>query len=238
MALVWFDGVLPIRRSPFSLVNFIVSPLTILFFIYIFAGPQKVVFALGGGLIAVIVGSCIVLETEAAFIRLEVKLQDMFVSSPLSPVTYVSGLSIAQLCNGLAGIALFSALLGLYVHLTLVGGIEIAIAAIITWASISALGFMISTFARDIRDLWVYAPLLNVMLSFLPPIFYPISYIPESFRFLAYLAPTTYPGQIVQKAVGLVNLSQNSLLLDLTGGVLYTFLLIGLAAKLARWRQS
>jgi ABC-2 type transport system permease protein len=238
VALFWFDGVLPISRSPFSLVNFIVSPLTILFFIYVFAGPQKVVFALGGGLIAVIVGSCIVLETEAAFIRLEVKLQDMFVSSPISPLTYVAGLSIAQLCNGIAGIALFSALLGLYVHLTFLGAVEIVAAAVITWASISALGFMISTFARDIRDLWVYAPLLNVVLAFIPPIFYPISYIPGAVRFLAYLAPTTYSGQIIQGAVGVTNLSQNSLFQDFAGGVLYTLLLIALAAKLGKWRQS
>ena len=237
-ALIWFDGVLPIRRSPFSLVNFIVSPLTILFFIYIFAGPGKVIFALGGGLIAVVVGSCIVLETEAAFIRIVVKLQDMFVSSPISPVTYVTGLSIAQLCNGIAGIALFSALLAAYVHLTLVEGLEIAAAVIIAWASISALGFMISTFARDIRDLWVYSPLLNVLLAFLPPVFYPITYIPESVRFIAYLAPTTYPAQLIQEAVGVAGTSPTTVPLNLLGGILYTILLIVFAAKVARWRQN
>ncbi len=237
-ALIWFEGVLPIRRSPFSLINFIVSPLTILFFIYIFAGPGKVVFALGGGLIAVIVGSCIVLETEAAFMRLVVKLQDMFVSSPISPITYVAGMSIAQLCNGIAGIILFSALLSVFVHLTPIGGIEVAAAAVITWASISALGFMISTFARDIRDLWVYGPLLNVVLAFLPPVFYPISYIPSALRFVAYLAPTTYPAQIIQTAVGVAGTRQNVISLDLLGGVLYTLVLIVLAAKLGRWRQN
>lgn len=236
--LAWFDGALPIRRSPFSLVNFIVSPLTILFFIYIFAGPGKVVFALGGGLIAVIVGSCIVLETEAAFMRLVVKLQDMFVSSPISPMTYVAGMSIGQLCNGIAGIVLFSALLQIYVHLTLLGWVEIAAAAIITWGSISALGFMISTFARDIRDLWVYSPLLNVVLAFLPPVFYPISYIPSEFRFVAYLAPTTYPAQMIQGAVGISGTSEGTILFDLLGGILYTFLLVLLAAKLSRWRQN
>jgi ABC-2 type transport system permease protein len=236
--LIWFDGVLPIRRSPFSLVNFIVSPLTILFFIYIFAGPGKVDLALGGGLIAVIVGSCIVLETEAAFMRLVVKLQDMFVSSPISPATYVAGLSIGQLCNGIAGMALFSLLLALYVHLTVIGGLEIAAAAVITWASISALGFMISTFARDIRDLWVYSPLLNVVLAFLPPVFYPISYIPSSIRFVAYLAPTTYPAQVIQQAIGIAGSGQNLIPQDIVGGVLYTLLLVTAAAKLGRWRQS
>jgi len=238
LALVWFDGLLPIKRSPFSLINFIVSPLTILFFIYIFAGPSRAVFALGGGLVAVIVGSCIILETEAAFLRLVVKLQDMFVSSPLSSVTYVVGLSAAQLCNGLAGIALFSVLLGLYARISALGTVEIALAAVITWASISALGFMVSTFARDVRDLWVYSPLLNVALAFLPPVFYPLSLIPGPFQSVAYLAPTTYPARIIQSATGLVGLSSTEVLLDFVGGIAYALILIALAAKLSKWRQT
>src|SRR5579875_1057191 len=194
-AIIWFDGVIPKMRSPFDFVNFVVSPLTVLFFIYLFAGPGTAVFAMAGGLVAVIVGSCIILETEAAFIRLVVRLQDMFVSSPLSSISYAIGLSISQLLNGLVGIILFSSLIALNARgsLGLVQGLEILFAAIVTWASVSALGFMISSFARDLRDLWVYSPLLNVLLSFLPPVFYPISVIPQSIRFIAYLAPTTYP---------------------------------------------
>ena len=238
LVMVWFDGYLPIRRSPFNLVNFIVSPLTILFFIYIFAGPSKVVYAIGGGLVAVIVGSCIVLETEAAFIRLVVKLQDMFVASPLSPIAYVAGLSIAQLFNGLAGIALFSILLAFGGTVNLLGAVEIASAAVLTWASVSALGFMISTFARDVRDLWVYSPLLNVLLAFLPPVFYPITSIPEGFRVFAYLAPTTFAAQIIQQAVGLISISSSTLTLDFVGGIAYAALLVTLAAKLSRWRQK
>ena len=236
--LVWFDGLLPIKRSPFSLVNFIVSPLTILFFIYIFAGPSRAVFALGGGLVAVIVGSCIILETEAAFLRLVIKLQDMFVSSPLSAVTYVVGLSAAQLCNGLAGLVLFSVLLGVYAKMSAIGALEIVLAAAITWASISALGFMISTFARDVRDLWVYSPLVNVALAFLPPVFYPISLIPRAFQFIAYLAPTTYPARIIQSATGVVSMSSGEVLLDFAGGIAYMLVLIALAAKLSKWRQT
>lgn len=238
LALFWFEGILPIRRSPFSLLNFIVSPVTILFFIYIFAGPSRAVFALGGGLVSVIVGSCIILETEAAFLRLVVKIQDMFVSSPLSPLTYVVGLSIAQLCNGIAGIVLFSVLLGIYAKITALGALEIALASVLTWASISALGFMISTFARDVRDLWVYGPLVNVALAFVPPVFYPLSLIPKTFQFVAYLAPTTYPARIIQGATGLVSLSSTELQLDFTGAIVYTVILVLLAARLAKWRQT
>ena len=250
-AIAWFDGILTIKRSPFDLVNFVLSPLTILFFIYIFA-PKEAVFAVGGALVAVIVGSCIILETEAAFIRLVVRLQDMFVASSLSSVTYVVGLSVAQLFHGLGGIILFSALLLLGGKITFVGGVEIAIASILTWASISALGFMISTFARDVRDLWVYSPLLNVLLSFLPPVFYPITLIPANLRFLTYLSPTTYTAQIIQQANGLIPASTtlseiipqagtssiSLLLFDFLGAAIYTLILVILAARLARWRQK
>lgn len=236
-ALIWFDGLLPIRRSPFSAVNFVVYPLTILFFIYIFGGAESIRYAITGGLVAVIVGSCIILETEAAFIRLVVRLQDMFVSSPLSPVAYVLSISVAQLFNGLLGIVLFSVLIVSEGSVTLVGGVEIALAAILTWASISALGFLISTFARDMRDLWVYSPLLTVLLSFLPPVFYPITFIPASLRFVAYLAPTTYPAQIIQTAAGIIPGSGTIIALDFAGGVIYTLILVALSAKFARWRQ-
>jgi ABC-2 type transport system permease protein len=237
LALIWFDGVLPIKRSPFNVVNFVVSPLTILFFIYLFAGPGKAEFAISGGLIAVIVGSCIILETEAAFIRLVVRLQDMFVSSPLSPVSYVLGLSIALLLNGLAGIALFSILLAASGRVSAIGALEIALACVITWASVSSLGFVLSTFARDMRDLWVYAPLFTVLLSFLPPIFYPITLIPAEFRFVAYFAPTTYPAQIIQMAANLIPYSSSTLILDFAVGIAYVLILVLFAAKLARWRQ-
>ncbi len=237
LALIWFDGVLPIRRSPFNVVNFVVSPLTILFFIYLFAGPEKAKFAISGGLTAVIVGSCIILETEAAFIRLVVRLQDMFVSSPLSPVSYVLGLSIALLLNGLAGIVLFSSLIAATGFVSIIGALAIIAACILTWASVSTLGFILSTFARDMRDLWVYAPLLTVLLSFLPPIFYPVSYIPANVRFIAYAAPTTYPAQIIQMATGLISYSGTGLLLDFVGGVAYVMILVLIASRLARWRQ-
>lgn len=236
-ALIWFDGLLPIRRSPFSAINFVLYPLTILFFIYIFGGAGSIRYAITGGLISVIVGSCIILETEAAFIRLVVRLQDMFVSSPLSPVAYVLSISVAQLFNGLLGIVLFSALIVANGGVTLLGGVEIALAAILTWASISSLGFLISTFARDMRDLWVYSPLLTVLLSFLPPVFYPITFIPEPIRFLAYLAPTTYPAQIIQIASGISSGSPEVIGLLFAGGIVYTLILVALSARFARWRQ-
>lgn len=235
--LAWFDGLLPNRRSPLNVLNFVISPLTILFFVYLFAQDQAR-FAVAGGLVSVVVGSSIILETEAAFIRLVTKLQDMFVASPAPQASYVIGLAVGMLFNGLPGIVLFAVLLVLDSPIGIVGGFMIAIAAALTWAAISALGFMISTFARDMRDLWVYSPLITVLLAFLPPVFYPISRIPENLRFLAYLAPTTYTAQMIQQAAGLIPGTATDMGLHLLGAIVYTLLLVGAAAYLSRWRQK
>jgi len=234
--LAWFDGILPNLRSPFNTVNFVISPLTILFFIYLFAGPGQAKFAIAGGLIAVIVGSSIILETEAAFIRLVTKLQDMFVASPTPQASYVLGLAIGQVFNGLPGIVLFAVLILTNATISPLQGLLIAFAAALTWASVSALGFMISTFARDMRDLWVYSPLITVLLAFLPPVFYPITVIPVSLRWLAYLAPTTYCALIIQQAAGLPT-GGTDVGIDIIGATLYTLFLAAAAALLSRWRQ-
>jgi len=68
-------------------------------------------------------------------------------------------------------------------------------------------------------------------------VFYPITVIPEAFRPLAYLAPTTYSAQIIQQAAGLPTGGTN-LAIDIAGAVLYTFGLVGIAMALSRWRQK
>src|SRR5207245_6094936 len=92
--LAWFDGILPNLRSPFNTVNFVISPLTILFFIYLFGGPGEAKLAIAGGLIAVLDGSSIVLEPEAAVSRLVAKLADMFFASPTPQASSVLGLAL------------------------------------------------------------------------------------------------------------------------------------------------
>jgi ABC-2 type transport system permease protein len=234
MAIAWFYGVQNIRRSPFSVVNFILTPVSILFFIYLFGGARATTYGVVGGLVSILVSSSIIIETDAAFIRIILKVQDMFVASPASAVSYAAGLAVAELINGIAGVGLFIGLLAYYHPLSPLAVLVIAYACTLTWVSITGLGFLISSFARDPRDLWVYSPILTVMLSFVPPVFYPLTTIPSSFRLVAFLSPTTYAAELVRDAVGLSNSSVPLVSIGLLG---YSLLLIMVAAKRTKWME-
>ncbi|MEM0120168.1 MAG: hypothetical protein QW688_01850, partial [Thermoprotei archaeon] len=155
LAITWFNGIVNLKRSPLSVLNFVLTPFSILFFIFIFGGARATTYGLVGGVVSTIVSSSIIIETDAAFIRLILRIQDMFVASPSTPLTYVAGLALSELMNGLPGIIIFLVLLTHFNHVGMFGDALIVYSAALTWASISSLGFFISTFARDPRDLWV-----------------------------------------------------------------------------------
>lgn len=235
LVLAWFNGIVNIKRSPLSVLNFALTPFSILFFIFIFGGPRATTYGLVGGIVSTIVSSSIIIETDAAFIRLILKVQDMFVASPCTPASYVAGLALSELTNGIPGIAIFLALLAHFNHMGPAGILLSLFSASLTWASISALGFFISTFARDPRDLWVYSPILTVLLSFLPPVYYPIQLVPQWLRPAAYLAPTTYSAEIIRIAAGI---SKGNLAAYVAGMLAYTLALIYVAGKRMRWREA
>ncbi|MEM0120938.1 MAG: hypothetical protein QW688_05810, partial [Thermoprotei archaeon] len=72
------------------------------------------------------------------------------------------------------------------------------------------------------------------MLSFLPPVYYPITIIPGWLRPIAYLAPTTYSAQLIRIATGI---SKGDTALYTLGILVYTLILIYLAGKRMRWRE-
>ncbi|MCL5788703.1 MAG: ABC transporter permease [Candidatus Marsarchaeota archaeon] len=233
--LVWFNAYLSVKRSPFILTSVVLTPLSILFFIYLFGGLRATTYGLVGGLVSVVVSSSVIIETEAAFARIMLKVQDMFVASPVTSLSYTTGIALSELSTGLAGILIFIGLILTLHRVSLIGDAYIFVSLALTWGCISALGFIISTYARDPRDLWTYSPVLSVLLSFVPPVFYPLSYVPSMLRPLTYLVPTTYAAEAIRDTLGIS--AGNPLVFDL-GLTAYTALLLFIASNRARWRES
>ncbi|PSO04435.1 hypothetical protein B9Q12_02435 [Candidatus Marsarchaeota G2 archaeon ECH_B_SAG-G06] len=233
--LIWFHGYLAVKRSPFSIANFVLTPLSILFFIYIFGGARAATYGLIGGVLSVTVSSSIIVETDAAFARIVLRIQDMFVASPVAPAEYAVGLALSELMNGIVGIALFLILLVRQAHTSAFGLSMVLASLFLVWACVTSLGFLISSFARDVRDLWVYSPIITILLSFVPPVYYPISVLPSFVRPLAFLSPTTYAAQVMRITSGLATGNAQVYLGALS---LYTLVLVLLASKRVKWRAS
>ena len=237
LTLTYLNGVLPIRSQPLYLLNLLASPLSFLFFITIASDGSLFAYGIAGGMLMTMLSIGTSLQTDISHYKQDLKLQDVVVASPVEAWVYVGGLALSELVYSLPGMAVF-------VVLWVAGGWASPVAALtlfgvllLVWAFASALGFTLATYFEDVRETFVFSPLISLGLSVLPPVYYPISRLPGWLQPLAYLSPTTYAADLLHGAVGLAGPSLGAALVDWAVLGAFTAALLLLAAFKARWRE-
>src|SRR5919199_4364293 len=118
--IAYMTGFLWLRRNPMSMVFTAISPFSLLFVLFVISNGQYVQFAVTGSLVMALVGYGLALGQDISFYKTEYKVQDVFVASPVSPLTYMMGLALSELLFGLPALAVLAALvlyLGSYVSI-------------------------------------------------------------------------------------------------------------------------
>lgn len=240
--ICYFNGILPLWRQSTLFIAVFLTPVSFVFFLYVVA---RGVFAYGviGGILFTALFTGNGMLNDCAYLRLERKLQQVFVASPVRSTTYVFGMALSELAFTLPAQALFLVLL----YLTRpygIGPLFALIAVIVlTWLFATTLGFMVSTFYQQLREVWPVGTLIFSTLSVLPPVFYPIAEIPSSWQWVAFLVPSTYSSQLADHALGLPVAHPSGLpwladpWVQLAGLVGATILFGLIAARLTRWRE-
>ncbi len=242
-AIVYLNGILPMRAQPLYLLNTIASPLAFLFFVDIASRGQLYPFAITGGLILTILTTGTGIQADLVHFKQDLKFQDVVVASPVEAPVYIAGMSFSEFVYAIPGLAVFLLLSIGVLDYSPVGILTLFGALVLIWAFSSALGFTIATYFSDIRETFVFSPLISLIMTTLPPVYYPIDYIPAGLRWAAYLSPTTYAADLVHRglcAVGSACYETPSWSAEgLDWGVLVglTAVLFLLAATKARWRE-
>src|SRR5919197_2983236 len=99
--IAYLTGYLWLRRNPMSLVFTAISPFSLLFVLFVISNGHYVQFAVAGSLVLALVGYGLALGQDISFYKTEYKIQDVFVASPVSPLTYMTGLALSELLFGL-----------------------------------------------------------------------------------------------------------------------------------------
>jgi len=161
----------------------------------------------------------------------------MIVSSPTTARMYMSGMALAEIVYSVPALAILIALAGVYLHPSLIQIAILSIVLLLMFAISVAIGFMLSTFASDVVQSYAFSRLLSLLFATLPPVYYPITYVPSPFNYLAYLSPTTYAAEIMHSATGYLDISTYMLIFD--WGVLLGVcgVILFIAIKKTRWRD-
>jgi ABC-2 type transport system permease protein len=236
-AAVLVNALYEMRNYPVVLFNTVLSPLSFLVLITFVSQGSLLGEAILGSFIMSMFSSGMALQGDLSHLKNDFKLQDMVVSSPTPWYIYVLGMATSELVYSVPALAVLGVLAAIYVHFTALGALEfLAILAMMFVASM-AVGYMFATFSSDIVQSFAFSRLLSTLFSTLPPVYYPITYIPFPFRYLAYLSPTTYAAQLAQNVGGFISLSSMAIALDWVVLISVSVALFFIASKKARWRE-
>jgi ABC-2 type transport system permease protein len=237
VTLVQLNGLIPIRTQPLYLVNLIASPLSFLFFIWIVSKGALLAYGITGGMVLTMLSVGTGLQSDLTHYRQDLKFQDVVVASPVEAPVYVAGMAFSELVYSLPGLAVFVALFVLDGFATPTSVLVLAGAMLLVWSFATALAFTLATYFQDVRETWMFSPIISLVLTVLPPVYYPISALPAWARIVAHFSPTTYAAGLVQGSVGLAPLSFSGAVLDWGVLIGFTAVLFAVAALKARWRD-
>ena len=236
-ASVLINAIYAMENYPIMLVNTILAPFSILIIIVLVSHGGLINIGIEGALIMTTITAGIGLQGDLSHLKNDMKLQDMVVSSPTSSFTYVTGMGLSELIFSAPVVVLLAILASVYIQPTLVQTAIIVAVMAVTFVFSIVLGFILSTMTSDVVQSWGFSGIVSVVLTTLPPVYYPLSYIPMPFQYLAYISPTTYAAQIVQSAIGYISVSPLNLAVDWAVLIVICAVLIVLAYKKARWRE-
>jgi ABC-2 type transport system permease protein len=236
-AAILVNAVYEMKNYPIVLVTTVLSPLSFLIVITFVSKGTLLGAAIEGGLIMSMFQSGTSLQGDLSHLKNDFKLQDMIVSSPASPAIYVTGMALSEIIYVTPALAILVGLGAVYIHPGLVQSIELLADLFLMFLTSVTIGFMFATLSSDIVQSFSFSRLLTIIFTTITPVYYPITYIPLPFRYLAYLSPTTYAAEIAQGSTGFLQLSGTAALTDWLVLIAVAASLLVFVSRNARWKE-
>lgn len=147
---------------------------------------------------------------EAAYIRIDHKLNELYHASPLTPESYFLGMSLGILIAYTPPLFVLFAILEFLHPMSLAATGMLVLALLAIWAFSASLGYYISTLFKDMKTIWPYSSLLTNLFGIVPPVFFPLSVLTARFPAAwvpALLVPTSSATALVEAVAGMQALS-------------------------------
>lgn len=106
--VAYMMGVIFVRRNPARVILEVAVPFSFLFVLFVISGGEHLHLGLAGTLIMAFGSSGIWVGMDIAENKIENRMQDIFVSSPVSSITYLTGIALTQLLVALVPLSIIA----------------------------------------------------------------------------------------------------------------------------------
>lgn len=236
--LTYAYGVSTLSRGPSYIIAELTLPLSLLFMVNVLSGGLLVNFAIIGGFIALLASNSLSSAGDAALWRIQLRIQDLFVTTRITRIDYMLGLTLSYFVGSLPGIALYI-LIGLAYHIfTLFSfGVLVLLMLLVTITSMSV-SFIIAGMVKHVRNIWGISAILSVVMTLIPPTFYPYVYLPKYALYVLSISPVTPAAVLAQFAFGLEPVDPTLAVAMAAILVIETIVYFTLARYFTVWREN
>ena len=147
-------------------------------------------------------------------------------------------MALSEIVYSMPALVVLAILAVIYISSNAAGYLAIVAVLAIMFVFSVSVGFILSTYSSDIVQSWAFSGIVSTIISALPPVYYPITFIPLPFRYLAYISPATYAAEIVQNVTGLASFNRATILIDWIVIIIVAAIVTVLAIKKSRWRED
>ncbi len=228
-----------VARNPVATIVPILLPFFFLYFLALITPPNLGLFPLqvAGAMLFTTqnIGSwCL---SDSAYWRLEQRLQDMFVASPLGKFQYLFGVAFSNLIPAAPALIILGIILALVTPVSLTGWLVLIGAILMVWVLYSAIGIAVSSRLQSQMEVWPVGSLVFTTLGILSPLYYPLIILPPIWQGFARFLPATYAALIIQDALHLKTALPAEAPLDAVLLVVSTVAGLIIAMTLYTWRE-
>lgn len=225
-----------LKRQPLML--FLVGLISSLplYFILVFGGQ------ISYGLIGAIVSTVAFIGMSAAISEMAfdryVKIREMIVAMPVHPISYAIGVALAPLILSLPSLIFFIAITMWLGVLTPYSLFWTAVLLILCWATVSSIGFLISTYLQKASTYTLnsLSNILGIALGFIPPVYYPEEIL-GSFSWISAIFPTSNAASLIRVYSGSLNLPFEMVIARWLILIVTMVVSAVITAFKARWRE-
>jgi len=229
---------LPLFKQPFAVLIMILVAMLPAFFAWVFLGHGMIPFMLVGGMVALVAFAGITISYDVWSYKHMLKIQDMFVASPVSQLAYSLGLSLSNLVTSLPAAALFCVI---FVLVTGANPLVLPLTLpplVLVWLNTTSIGFFLGTYIANPRYIGPFTSGIGIFLMFIPPVYYPPVLLPPILKEVLSIFPTATSANILRGVLGLTELTVYDAIVNLLQILLITLLFTLLVYRRAKWRET
>ncbi|MGQ9781229.1 MAG: hypothetical protein ACUVQ8_03085 [Nitrososphaeria archaeon] len=237
ITITQFKSVPDIKRNPLTI--FLISTITSFPLFFIIVSGGELTYAIIGAIVATIgfIGLNSAIQ-DMAWDRY-LKIRQIIVSMPVNPIAYALAIALAPVVISLPGLIFFVSIALYLKAITVYSLMWAAIVLTMTWATLSSIGFLISTYLRNMSIYAIsnLANILGLILVFVPPVYYPEEVL-GNIRWISIMIPTSNAVGLIRAYSGTLGLSPVMLLFRwaVLLGTMVIFTLI--TVKKSKWRET